>query len=417
MTKVSSVNNDSRVLMPKIDSEIGPLRTVIVHCPGREVERLTPKNHDALLFDDLLSPGPTTAEHTYFVESMRENNIEVLEFTDLLIEALRDDEARHYVLTNTVNRKRLGPLLSPTLEEWAAGLPPEQVAALCVGGITLEEWRKISPASSLVAEVMEDDDFLISPLPNHLFTRDTSVWAYGGVAINSMRRPARQREALHYSAIYRWHPLFKGADFHFWTEGNSGAERSLEGGDIIVLGNGLLMVGLTERTSPQGIERLATRIFNANRAERVLAVMIPHRREFMHLDTVITQLDHDAFIVYPAVAEAKTIVLARDGDRGVRLEEIGRPLCQALEEEMGRPLRFITPDASTSDLAREQWNDGFNMLALSPGKVVAYDRTPLANQAMRDAGIEVLEIGGSELGRGRGGPRCMSCPVVRDSLV
>lgn len=416
MTKVRSVTNDSRVLMPAIDSEIGPLRTVIVHCPGREVERLTPENHDALLFDDLLSPSATTAEHDFFVQTMRDSGIEVLEFTDLLIEALRDDDARGHVLEHTVNRKRLGPLLSPAIEEWAGQLPPERVAALCVEGITLGEWRAISPASSLVTEVLSDDDFLISPLPNHLFTRDTSVWAYGGVAVNSMRRPARQREALHYSTIYRWHPLFRDADFRFWTEGNSGAERSLEGGDIIVLGDGLLMVGLSERTSPQGIERLATRIFDAGAGDKVLAVMIPHRREFMHLDTVVTQLDHDAFIIYPAVTEAKTMVLARGGDRGVRLESIGRPLRRALEEEMDRPLRFVIPDASGPDLAREQWNDGFNMLALSPGRVVAYDRTPLSTRAMREAGIEVLEIGGSELGRGRGGPRCMSCPVVRDRL-
>lgn len=405
-----------RALAPRIDSEIGPLRTVIVHCPGREIERLTPGNHDALLFDDLLAPGVTKVEHDFFVQTMQDRGVETLEFTDLLIETLRDPAAREHVLSNTVNRKRLGPLLSPALEEWAAGLDAPDIAALCVEGITLGEWREISSASSLVAEVLEDDDFLISPLPNHLFTRDTSVWLYGGVAINSMRKPARQREALHYAAIYRWHPLFRDADFRFWTEGTSGAERSLEGGDIIVLGDGLLMVGLSERTSPQGIERLATRAFAAGSVDRVLAVMIPHRREFMHLDTVVTQLDHDAFIVYPDLAEAKTITLVRAGD-GVKLDAIGRPLRRALEQELDRPLRFVTPEGSGSDLAREQWNDGFNMLALSPGTVVAYDRTPRATRAMREAGIEVLEIGGSELGRGRGGPRCMSCPVVRDPLT
>lgn len=423
-----------------VEDEISPLKTVIVHQPGREMERLTPPNHDQLLFDDLLSPARAKEEHEFFVDSMRAQGVETLEFMDLFRETLADQKAKEYVLENTVNYKRLGPLLAPNLAHWAYDLDPAGVAQLCVEGITKAEWEAIAPTPSLVARTLADDDFLIGPLPNHMFTRDASAWMYGGVAVNSMSREVRRRESLHYSSIYKFHPKFKDAGFEIWTTGFSGASRSAEGGDILVLGNGLVAVGVSERTTPQGVERLAERLFRAGKATQVLAIMLPARREFMHLDTVMTQIDADKFVIYPEAVTSPCVLLRWEGEGvgggttaptngsaraayskthpndlpgRIIVEPLGDDVPAAMERAMGRPLHFIWPDATAAELSREQWNDGFNMLALAPGKVVAYSRTPRSNRAMREAGVEVIEIDGSELGRGRGGPRCMSCPIER----
>lgn len=401
-------------LSPNIADEISPLKTVIVHEPGGEMERLTPPNHDELLFDDLLSPSRAREEHAYFVETMREEGVNVLEFRDLLEETLSLPKAKDFVLENTVNYKRLGPLLAPALHEWADALDPSDLTQLAIQGITKEEWNQISDVSSLVEKQLNDGDFLIGPLPNHMFTRDASAWMYGGVAVNSMSRMVRRRESLHYSAIYKYHPLFKDADFELWTTGFSGASRSVEGGDILVLGDGVLAVGVSERTTPQGVERLAQRLFDAGRARKVLAVMLPKTREFMHLDTVMTQVDHSTFVIYPLIAGSQCVLLQHE-DGKTSVSSLEPNVMTAMERALDRPLKFIWPDATNAELSREQWNDGFNMLALAPGKVVAYTRTPHSNKRMREAGIEVLEIEGSELGRGRGGPRCMSAPVERVS--
>ncbi len=401
-----------------VEDEISPLRTVIVHQPGPEIDRLTPPNHNDLLFDDLLSPKRAKAEHQFFTEQMREQGVRTVEFTDLLTETLAIPEAKAFVLDNTVNYKRLGPLLAPALHEWADSLTPYGTARLCVEGITKAEWEQISPVPSLVAQTLGADDFLVGPLPNHLFTRDASVWMYGGVAINSMRREVRRRESLHYSAIYQFHPAFKKADFDIWTTGMSGAHRAAEGGDILVLGDGVLAVGISERTTPQGVERLAEQLFKAGRATRVLAIMLPSRREFMHLDTVMTQVDKDKFVLYPEAIASPCVLLEWDAESEKTLvRTLSNDVPRAVEEALERPLRFIWPDATSAELSREQWNDGFNMLALAPGRVVAYSRTPRSNRAMREAGVEVIEIEGSELGRGRGGPRCMSCPVEREPAL
>lgn len=400
-----------------IEDEISPLSRVLVHRPGREIDRLTPPNHDLLLFDDLLSPGRAVEEHELFTKTMTDQGVDVVEFMTLFEETMRDQDAKQYVLDNTINYKRLGPLLAPALAQWAFGLPADRFARLCVEGITKAEWEEIDQVPSLVAQTLADDDFLIGPLPNHLFTRDASVWMYNGVAINSMSREVRRRESLHYSAIYQYHPSFQGAQFDLWTTGMSGSHRSAEGGDILVLGHGVLAVGVSERTTPQGVERLADRLFRAGRAKKVLAIMLPPRREFMHLDTVMTQVDYDKFVLYPEARTAPCVLLEwqprADGQGTTKVSTVEADVPKAVEMAMGRPLQFIWPDATVAQLSREQWNDGFNMLALAPGKVVAYSRTPRCNEAMRDNGIEVLEIDGSELGRGRGGPRCMSCPIER----
>ncbi len=401
-------------LQTHVEDEISPLEAVIVHKPGLEMERLTPPNHKKLLFDDLLSPAAAKKEHESFTTLMESRGVQVLELTDLLTTTLENPEAREFVIQNTFNWKRLGPLMSPRIQEWLQGLNASELCELCLQGITNEEWSKISREPSLVAQSLGPDDFLVGPLPNHMFTRDASVWAYGGVAISSMSREARRRESLHYSAIYKYHPAFANSDFEIWTEGRAGASRSVEGGDILVLGNGLLAVGLSERTTPQGVEHLAMELFEAGKADRVMAVMLPKSREFMHLDTVMTQLDTDKFSLYPPTRDLDAVLLEKSGD-GVKIRQLEGGTAKGLQDVMGYPLTFVAPQATSAELSREQWNDGFNMLALEPGVVVAYDRTPRSNDAMREAGLEVLEIEGSELGRGRGGPRCMSAPVKRQA--
>lgn len=400
-------------LTPRIEDEISPLKSVIVHRPGPEMDRLTPSNHKELLFDDLISPTRAQAEHQEFVAQMQDHGVEVLEFQDLLSEALEIPGARQFVTSGTANRELLGPILAPVLEEWTTTLSAKQLGLLCVEGMTKGEWAGLSSVSSLVEKTTAHDDFLITPLPNHLFTRDASVWLHDGVAVSTMSRSARRRESLHYAAIYRYHPRFAGAEFDFWTKGDLGISRSVEGGDILVLGDGVVAIGVSERTTPQGAEHLAMRLFEAGVAHRVVAFMLPKSREFMHLDTVFTQVDDGSFVLYPGARALDSIRLDYvDGQVEVRGPRTG--VKAAVEDALERPTRFIWPEATEAEMQREQWNDGFNMLALEPGLVVAYDRTPLANAAMRQAGVEVIEISGSELGRGRGGPRCMSCPLERD---
>ena len=398
-----------------VDSEIGRLRQVIVHRPGREIERLTPSNHRELLFDDLLDPGRARDEHDEFTEVMAGRGVEILPLGDLLAETLAVPEARTAILERTLNERRLGPVLTPDLREWTSALDADRLRDLCLEGLTVGEWKQVSPVRSLVTRTLEDWDFLIRPLPNHLFARDASAWIYGGVAVNSMSRLARQRESLHYFAIYRWNPRFAGRDFQWWSTGTSGAVRSAEGGDALVVGDGVAVLGVSERTTPQGVERLALKLFRAGQAHACLAVVLPQTRTFMHLDTVLTQVDADAFLFHPRLGPVRTMTLTPDGD-ALRVEDSGSDLIVALERVMERPLRVVSPEGSFSDIEREQWNDGCNALAVAPGTVLVYDRSPLSNAALEAAGIEVIAVHGSELGRGRGGPRCMTCPVARDPL-
>ncbi len=400
---------------PHVDSEIGRLRRVIVHRPGREIERLTPSNHQELLFDDLLDPARARAEHDAFTAVMEDRGVEVLQLRSLLSRTLAVPQARAAVLNRTLNERRLGPVLTPALQEWTGTLDEERLADLCLEGLTVDEWKAVSPVRSLVTRTLEDEDFLIRPLPNHLFARDASAWIADGVAVNSMSSLARERESLHYSAIYRWHPLFADTGFRTWSTGTSGAIRSAEGGDALLLGDGVVAFGVSERTTPQGVERLALKLFLAGQAHTVLAVVLPHSRAFMHLDTILTQVDVDTFLLYPRLGPVRTMVLTQEDDH-LRIADAGTDLVGALEGVLGRAVRVISPEGTFSELDREQWNDGFNAIALAPGQVVVYDRSPLANEAMRRAGLEVIEVRGSELGRGRGGPRCMTCPVLRDPV-
>ena len=403
-----------------VDSEIGKLRQVILHRPGNEMLRLTPQNKDHLLFDDVLWLERAQEEHDQFAQVLTGRDVEVLYLSDLLAQTLEIPEARDYVLDRVVNENTNGPSATEPLRALTDGLSGAELAEVLIAGITKAELLERTPCpDSLVLASMGDDDLLLPPLPNHLFTRDTSCWIYNGVSINSMMMPARKRETINYEAIYRWHPRFAGSEFPVWSEGTQAGPATVEGGDVQIIGNGAVLVGVSERTTSQGIERLASRLFAGGKANQIVAVEMNRTRAQMHLDTVMTMVDVGTFTIYGGMGKLSTLTLRPDGDKQISVtrnapEEMYRIIAQALG--VGELNVLITPQDSMA-AAREQWDDGSNSLAIAPGVVVTYERNVNTNDYLTSHGIEVLTIPGSEVGRGRGGPHCMSCPTLRDPLA
>ena len=396
-----------------VDSEVGTLRSVILHRPGAELTRLTPRNNDALLFDGLPWVARAQEEHDAFAALLRSRGVEVLLLSDLLIEALASGAARIQGIAAAVDARRLGLPLAQELSAHLRGLPPPELAYLLMAGMTFTELPFTADAgTSLVRRMHFHDDFVIEPLPNLMFTRDSSFWIGPRVAMTSLALPARIRETSLTDLIYAHHPRVLGVRRAYESH-----TAPVEGGDVLLLAPGVVAVGVGERTTPAGAEALARSLFDDDLAHTVLAVPIAQERATMHLDTVCTMVDIDAAVMYPAITDSlSAFTLTRTPD-GIRISDAAQ-FVKAAAVAMGIDrLRVIDTGLDPVTAEREQWDDGNNTLALAPGVVVAYERNTETNARLADAGIEVLPIAAAELGTGRGGPRCMSCPAARDPLV
>ena len=402
----------------RVDTEVGRLRTVLLHRPGAELKRITPRNNDKLLFDGIPWVGRAQEEHDSFARALREHGVEVLYLTELLQEALGYADAREAAVAAATDDPRLGDQLRAAAASHLRDLHTEDLAHVLIAGLAHDE---LSGGRGLVYRLADRHDFVIDPLPNLVFTRDSSTWISDRVAVASLAMRARRRETSLLQVIYGHHPRFYG------TERLYGPDlEHLEGGDVLLLGPGVAAVGVGERTTPAGVERLARRLLASGVGRTVLAVPIAQQRATMHLDTVCTMVDADAVVMYPPVAHALTAVTVtadgsdRDGGAGeaVELRFSGpTPFLEAAADAMGiERLRVIDTGLDPVTAEREQWDDGNNTLAVAPRLAVAYERNVETNARLEDAGIDVIRVPGSELGSGRGGPRCMSCPLARDPL-
>ncbi|EPD6976499.1 arginine deiminase [Vibrio alginolyticus] len=403
-----------------VGSEVGQLRRVLLNRPERALTHLTPSNCHELLFDDVLAVEAAGEEHDAFARTLREQDVEVLLLHDLLVETLAVPEAKQWLLNTQISDFRYGPTFARDLRQYFSEMDDEHLACIFLGGLAYSELPISSSSISMLPKMKRPLDFVIEPLPNHLFTRDTSCWVYGGVSLNPMMMPARQRETNHLRAIYRWHPIFAGQDFikYFGDDDLHYDNANVEGGDVLVIGKGAVLIGMSERTTAQGVENLAASLFKAGQATEVIAIDLPKHRSCMHLDTVMTHMDVDTFSVYPEIMrkDLDTWRLTPKGNGEMHVEASHNYL-HAIESALGLDqLKIITTGGDSYEAEREQWNDANNVLTVKPGVVIGYERNVYTNEKYDKAGIKVLTVPGNELGRGRGGARCMSCPIERDDI-
>ena len=403
-------------------SEVGQLRRVLVCRPGRAHENLTPRNCHDLLFDDVVHVPQAVADHAVMVDLMRERGIEVLELNTLLAGVLTRPEARAYVLDRRITHRTMGVGVAEDLRAWLDEVPATELADLLLGGLNSDEAPPGVFGSTLAPYQPDtrEPEWLISPLPSAIFTRDTSSWIGAGVSLNAMYWPSRRHEQLLLEAVHRFHPAF-AFEHPVWQRSDESdhSESALEGGDIMPLGAGVVMVGMGERSTYQATSRLARTLFEQGAAERVIAVRMPRLRAAMHLDTVLTFCAEDVVNVYRPIVDQLVPYSLRPSDTargGIEATRDDGHILDVLSSALGVPLRAVSSSANVRGAEREQWDDGNNVVALEPGVVLAYDRNRTINSDLRAAGIEVLEIPGAELGRGRGGAHCMTCPIDRDPI-
>ena len=400
-----------------VHSEVGKLHRVIVHRPGPEMRRLTPTNAAELLFDDVPWTTRAAEEHDAFVSLMRNDyGIEVMLVDELLSEVMDDPAGRAYVLDRKIVEDEVGVNGVPEMRSWMDSLESATLVRYLIGGVTVGELPR--DFRSWATRAYGDHEFVLPPLPNQLFTRDSSSWIYGGVTINPKYSPARRKETLHLAAIYHHHPAFEGGDFEFWWGDPPEQDRgsaTLEGGDVMPVGNGVVLIGMGERTTYQAVSQVAKALFDAEAADRVIAAKMPRDRASMHLDTVFTFCDRDLVTVYQPIIDTIQPISYYPAQDGVEVVIEQRGWLDIVSDALDLDhLRVIPTGGDSFEQAREQWDDGNNVVALEPGVVIAYNRNEFTNARLREAGVTVLEIEGSELGRGRGGGHCMTCPVLRD---
>jgi arginine deiminase len=398
-------------------SEVGKLHLVMVHRPDLAHERLSPTNCHELLFDDVIWVRRAQQEFDAFVGIMRDRGVEVLLMHELLAQTLEEADAREWLLSRRLRPEEVTIIFEEPLKEWMREMSADELATRLTGGVTVEE----VPAEirSAIGEALHPTDFILPPLPNQLFTRDTSAWLYGGVSLNPMFWPARQLETLNIEAIYRFHPRFRDAGFKIWFGGadHDWGHARMEGGDMMPVGDGVVLIGMGERSTARAVSILAKNMFEAGAARLVIGAQMPRERAAMHLDTVFTFCDRNVATLYePVVSQIRPIMFTPGGAVGVKASISKRTFLDEVREALGiADLKLVTTGGDEFEAERNQWDDGNNVVALEPGVVVAYERNEATNKKLEKAGIEVLAIAGQELGRGRGGGHCMTCPIIRDA--